>query len=43
MVLTLDFLAEDLAQTRLACSPLWETVESLRMRQDPAARARAAR
>jgi hypothetical protein len=36
MVLTLDFLAEDLAQTRLACSPLWETVESLRMRQDPA-------
>jgi hypothetical protein len=37
MVLTLDFLAEDLAQTRLACSPLWETIESLRMRQDPAA------
>jgi DNA-binding transcriptional ArsR family regulator len=36
MVLTLDFLAEDLAQTRLACSPLWETIESLRMRQDPA-------
>jgi DNA-binding transcriptional ArsR family regulator len=39
MVLTLDFLAEDLAQTRLACSPLWETIESLRMRQDPAASA----
>src|SRR3954453_15435675 len=36
MVLTLDFLAEDLAQTGLAGSPVWETVERLRMRQDPA-------
>lgn len=36
MVLTLDFSADDLAQTRFACSPLWEVMESLRMRQDPA-------
>jgi DNA-binding transcriptional ArsR family regulator len=34
MVLTLDFTADDLARTRFACSPLWEAVESLRMRQD---------
>jgi DNA-binding transcriptional ArsR family regulator len=37
MVLTLDFSADDLARTHFACSPLWETVESLRVRQDPAA------
>src|SRR5215211_3112762 len=37
MVLTLEFSADDLARTRLACSPLWETVESLRVRQDEAA------
>jgi DNA-binding transcriptional ArsR family regulator len=36
MVLTLDFSADDLARTRFACSPLWEAVESLRMRQDRA-------
>src|SRR5919197_110307 len=36
MVLTLDFSADDLARTRFACSPLWEAVESLRMRQDAA-------
>jgi DNA-binding transcriptional ArsR family regulator len=35
MVLTLDFSADDLARTRFACSPLWEAIESLRMRQDP--------
>jgi DNA-binding transcriptional ArsR family regulator len=37
MLLTLDFSADDLARTRFACSPLWEAVESLRMRQDDAA------
>ena len=37
MVLTLSFTADDLARTRFACSPLWEAVESLRMRQDQAA------
>jgi DNA-binding transcriptional ArsR family regulator len=37
MLLTLDFSADDLARTRFACSPLWEAVESLRMRQDRAA------
>jgi DNA-binding transcriptional ArsR family regulator len=37
MVLTLSFSADDLARTRFACSPLWEAIESLRMRQDPAA------
>src|SRR5919198_1161056 len=37
MLLTLDFSADDLARTHFACSPLWETVESLRVRQDPAA------
>jgi DNA-binding transcriptional ArsR family regulator len=37
MVLTLRFTADDLARTRFACSPLWETIESLRMRQDPGA------
>jgi DNA-binding transcriptional ArsR family regulator len=37
MLLTLDFSADDLARTRFACSPLWEAVESLRMRQDPGA------
>jgi DNA-binding transcriptional ArsR family regulator len=36
MLLTLDFTADDLARTRFACSPLWEMVESLRMRQDRA-------
>ena len=36
MVLTLRFTADDLARTRFACSPLWEAVESLRMRQDRA-------
>jgi DNA-binding transcriptional ArsR family regulator len=36
MLLTLDFSADDLARTRFACSPLWEMVESLRMRQDRA-------
>lgn len=34
MVLTLEFSADDLARTRFACSPLWEVIESLRMRQD---------
>jgi DNA-binding transcriptional ArsR family regulator len=34
MVLTLEFSADDLARTRFACSPLWEAIESLRMRQD---------
>jgi DNA-binding transcriptional ArsR family regulator len=37
MVLTLSFSADDLARTRFACSPLWEAIESLRMRQDPPA------
>jgi DNA-binding transcriptional ArsR family regulator len=37
MLLTLGFSADDLARTRFACSPLWEMVESLRMRQDRAA------
>src|SRR5919109_642384 len=37
MVLTLSFTADDLARTRFACSPLWEAIESLRMRQDQAA------
>jgi DNA-binding transcriptional ArsR family regulator len=37
MLLTLEFSADDLARTHFACSPLWETVESLRVRQDPAA------
>src|SRR5919204_3474784 len=37
MVLTFDFSADDLARTHFACSPLWEAVESLRVRQDPAA------
>jgi DNA-binding transcriptional ArsR family regulator len=37
MMLSLDFTADDLAHTRFACSPLWEIVESLRMRQDPSA------
>ena len=37
MVLTLSFTADDLARTRFACSPLWEAIESLRMRQDRAA------
>jgi DNA-binding transcriptional ArsR family regulator len=36
MLLTLGFSADDLARTRFACSPLWEMVESLRMRQDRA-------
>jgi hypothetical protein len=36
-VLTLEFSADDLARTRLACSPLWELVESLRVRQDASA------
>jgi DNA-binding transcriptional ArsR family regulator len=36
-MLSLDFSADDLAHTRFACSPLWEIVESLRMRQDPSA------
>jgi DNA-binding transcriptional ArsR family regulator len=36
MLLTLSFTADDLARTRFACSPLWEAVESLRMRQDAA-------
>jgi hypothetical protein len=36
MLLTLGFSANDLARTRFACSPLWEVVESLRMRQDRA-------
>jgi DNA-binding transcriptional ArsR family regulator len=36
MVLTLGFSADDLARTRFACSPLWEAIESLRMRQDRA-------
>jgi DNA-binding transcriptional ArsR family regulator len=36
MLLTLGFSADDLARTRFACSPLWEVVESLRMRQDRA-------
>jgi DNA-binding transcriptional ArsR family regulator len=37
MVLTLRFTADDLARTHFACSPLWEAIESLRMRQDPGA------
>ena len=37
MLLTLGFSADDLARTRFACSPLWEAIESLRMRQDHAA------
>jgi DNA-binding transcriptional ArsR family regulator len=37
MVLALSFTADDLARTRFACSPLWEAIESLRMRQDRAA------
>ncbi|HKE78561.1 MAG TPA: DUF5937 family protein [Solirubrobacteraceae bacterium] len=36
-MLTLDFTADDLAHTRFACSPLWELIESLRVRQDPSA------